>query len=85
MLDLQMRVGTLEPGKDGDLVVLSGEPFSVYTKALETWIEGEKMFDRSRPEDLRYATGGFQVAGRYPTLKTADSGMHASAAQGGGR
>jgi len=85
MLDLEKRVGTLETGKDGDLVVLSGEPFSVYTNVLETWIEGEKMFDRSRPEDLRYATGGFQVAGRYPALKTGDGGMHASAAQGGGR
>lgn len=85
MLDLQKRVGTLEPGKDGDLVVLSGEPFSVYTKVLQTWIEGERVFDRSRPEDLRYATGGFQVPGRYPALKTADSEMHDSAAQGGGR
>lgn len=85
MLDLEKRVGTLEPGKDGDVVVLSGEPFSVYTKVLETWIEGEKMFDRSRPEDLRYATGGFQVAGRYPALKPTDSEMHASSAQGGGR
>jgi hypothetical protein len=33
---------------------------------LETWIEGEKVFDRSNPADLRYATGGFQVLGRYP-------------------
>jgi imidazolonepropionase-like amidohydrolase len=68
MLDLQSRVGTLEPGKDADFVVLSGNPFSVYTKVLETWIEGEKVFDRGRPEDLRYATGGFQVADRYPKL-----------------
>jgi hypothetical protein len=48
--------------------VLSGNPFSVYTKVLETWIEGEKVFDRSRPEDLRYSTGGFQIADRYPKL-----------------
>ena len=68
MLDLQNRVGTLEPGKDADFVVLSGNPFSVYTKVLETWIEGEKEFDRSRSEDLRYATGGFQIADRYPKL-----------------
>jgi len=68
MLDLQNHVGTLEPGKDADFVVLSGNPFSVYTKVLETWIEGEKVFDRSRPEDLRYATGGFQIANRYPKL-----------------
>jgi imidazolonepropionase-like amidohydrolase len=66
MLDLQSRVGSLEPGKDADFIVLSGAPLSVYTHVLETWIEGEKVFDRSNPLDLRYATGGFQVISRYP-------------------
>src|ERR1041385_5648208 len=74
MLDLQSRVGSLERGKDADFVILSGEPFSAYTKVLETWIEGEKIFDRSRPGDLRYATGGFQVVDRYPKLMHATSG-----------
>ena len=74
MLDLQNRVGSLEPGKDADFVVLSGSPFSVYTKVLETWIEGEKVFDRSRPDDLHYATGGFQVTDRYPRLTPTVSG-----------
>ena len=66
MLDLQDRIGSLEVGKDADLVVLSGPPFSVYSHVLETYIEGEKVFDRSRPSDIRYATGGFAVADRYP-------------------
>lgn len=69
MLDLGDRVGTLEPGKDADIVVLSGEPFSVSTHVLATYIEGEKVFDRSRPEDLRYATGGFGVAARHPARR----------------
>jgi imidazolonepropionase-like amidohydrolase len=66
MLDLGDRIGTLDPGKDADFVVLSGPPFSVYTHVLETWIEGQKVFDRSSPQDLRYATGGFGVADRFP-------------------
>src|ERR1700691_1584666 len=66
MLDLQNRVGSLEAGKDADFIVLSGAPLSVYTHVLQTWIEGEKVFDRSNPLDLRYATGGFQVIRRYP-------------------
>lgn len=58
MLDLQHRVGSLEPGKDADLAILSGDPLSVYTKVLETWVEGRKVFDRSDPKDRLYATGG---------------------------
>ena len=60
-LGLDDRVGSLEVGKDADLVVLSGEPFSVYTQVLETWVEGEKIFDRSDPEHQAFAVGGFEV------------------------
>jgi imidazolonepropionase-like amidohydrolase len=66
MLDLETRVGSLEVGKDADFIVLSGPPLSVYTHVMETWIEGEKVFDRNNPADVRYATGGFEVVGRYP-------------------
>lgn len=59
MLDLESRVGTLEVGKDADLIVLSGEPLSVYTKVEQTWVEGEKVFDRADPKDYLYAVGGF--------------------------
>lgn len=58
MLDLQDRVGSLEPGKDADLIVLSGDPLSTYTKVLQTWVEGKKVFDRSDPKDKLYAVGG---------------------------
>ena len=59
MLDLDKRVGTLEPGKDADFIVLSGDPLSVYTHVLQTWVEGKKVFDRSDPKDYLIATGGF--------------------------
>jgi imidazolonepropionase-like amidohydrolase len=58
-LGLEKRVGSLETGKDGDLVILSGDPFSTYTKVLETWVEGVKVFDRKEPKDLLAAVGGF--------------------------
>jgi len=59
MMDLSDRVGSLEAGKDADFVLLGGDPFSVYTKVLETWVEGEKVFDRSDPKDYLYAVGGY--------------------------
>ena len=58
ILDLKQRVGTLEAGKDADFVVLSGDPLSVYTQVLETWVEGTKVFDRADPKDRLIATGG---------------------------
>ena len=59
MLDLQDRVGTLERGKDADFIVLSGDPLSVQSKVLETWVEGMKVFDRNLPEDRLFAVGGY--------------------------
>jgi len=66
ILDLQSRVGTLESGKDADFIVLSGDPLSVRTKVLETWVEGVKVFDRSDPKDLLYAVGGYGASHDQP-------------------
>jgi imidazolonepropionase-like amidohydrolase len=59
MLHLDDRVGSLEPGKDADFVVLSGPPFSIYTQVLETYIDGTRVFDRGNPRDWAYQAGGF--------------------------
>lgn len=58
MLDLDKRVGSLEVGKDADFIVLSGDPLSIYTHVLETWVEGKKVFDRSNPADYLIQVGG---------------------------
>src|ERR1019366_8101480 len=62
MLHLDERIGSLDKGKDADFVVLSGAPFSVYTQVLETYIEGDKVFDRAQHEDWTYQAGGFGLA-----------------------
>ncbi|MDZ7691277.1 MAG: amidohydrolase family protein [Balneolaceae bacterium] len=61
MMDIADRTGTLEEGKDADFIILSGDPVSVYTHVEETWVEGIKRFDRDNPEDLEFATGGYEV------------------------
>lgn len=61
MLDLGDRVGSLTPGKDADFVILSGDPFSVYTRVQETWVEGVRRFDLDDPEDRLVAEGGFNA------------------------
>lgn len=58
MLGLADRTGSLAVGKDADFAVLSGDPFSVYTQILQTWVEGKQVFDRTNPEHLLFATGG---------------------------
>lgn len=59
LLDLDERVGSLEKGKDADFIILDGDPLSVYTKVLETWVDGTKVFDRGNPDDYLYAVGGY--------------------------
>ncbi|HEX6850305.1 MAG TPA: amidohydrolase family protein [Candidatus Polarisedimenticolaceae bacterium] len=46
-LGIDRRVGTLEVGKDADLVVWSGHPLSVYAVADQTWVDGRLEFDRT--------------------------------------
>ena len=48
-LGLQDRIGTLEQGKEADVVVWDGYPFSVYTRAEKVYIDGALMFDRDDP------------------------------------
>ncbi len=49
-LRIDWWVGSIEPGKQADLVVWSGHPLDYSTVCLETWIEGKRYF--SREEDI---------------------------------
>jgi len=43
------QTGSLEPGKRGDLVIWSANPFSVYARADQVYIDGALTFDRRDP------------------------------------
>src|SRR5689334_16545802 len=49
-LGLDSIVGTLEPGKMADVVVWSGDPFSVYSKAVQVYNDGWLVYDRNDPK-----------------------------------
>jgi imidazolonepropionase-like amidohydrolase len=61
MLDLSSRIGSLEKGKDADFIILNGDPFSIYTKLEQTWVEGVKRWDIAIPADRAFLLGGYQV------------------------
>ncbi|MCC7430785.1 amidohydrolase family protein [bacterium] len=52
-LKIDDKVGSVKVGKDADFVIWNGNPLSVYTKVLQTWIEGKKYFDVERDLELR--------------------------------
>jgi imidazolonepropionase-like amidohydrolase len=48
-LDLDTKIGSIETGKDADIVLWSGDPFSVYTRTEKVWVDGALLYDRSDP------------------------------------
>jgi len=46
-LGLDDRIGSLEVGKNADVVLWSANPFSVYAKPEKVWVDGAMLFDRS--------------------------------------
>ena len=61
LLDVVQAVGRIPFAfgwSGADFAVLSGDPFSVWTRVEPTWVEGRKVFDLSDPGDALYAEGG---------------------------
>ncbi|MBI3697148.1 MAG: amidohydrolase family protein, partial [Acidobacteria bacterium] len=53
MLGIDNRVGSIEPGKDADLAIFNGHPFSPYARVEMTLINGQVFFNRQRDVDTR--------------------------------
>jgi imidazolonepropionase-like amidohydrolase len=52
-LRIDSRVGSIETGKDGDIVIFDRHPLSVYAVAQKTIVDGQVYFDRSRDLEHR--------------------------------
>jgi len=53
LLHIDNLVGSVESGKNADVVLWSGNPLSIYSKAEKTLIDGTVYFDLERDEKLR--------------------------------
>ena len=71
-LGVQDKVGSIEIGKDADVVIWSGHPLSVYSSAETTFIDGEIFFDQKKDLAARD-----QMAKERAALEAADRGRRA--------
>ena len=53
-LGIDDLVGSLEAGKNADVVIWDGDPFSIYTKTEKVFVDGALLFDRSAPNPHLY-------------------------------
>lgn len=53
-LGIESRVGSLEVGKEGDVVIFKNHPLSIYGVPMYTIVDGIVRFDREKdPDDMR--------------------------------
>ncbi|NTW04606.1 MAG: amidohydrolase [Peptococcaceae bacterium] len=45
ILGLDYQIGSIEPGKDGDIIILDGHPFDVRSKVVKVFISGDTAYD----------------------------------------
>ncbi|MBB5744785.1 amidohydrolase [Brevundimonas variabilis] len=69
-IGIEDQTGSLEPGKRADIVIWSANPFSVYARADQVFIDGSLSYDRTNPAyqpttDFELGQPGF---GRTPTV-----------------
>jgi imidazolonepropionase-like amidohydrolase len=75
-LGIQERVGSIEVGKDADVAIWNGHPFSVYSRVDTTFIDGVVYFDRQ--QDLAHRA---ELAKERATLEQAEPNRPATRGQ----
>jgi imidazolonepropionase-like amidohydrolase len=49
-MGIDRQTGSLEAGKMADVVLWSGDPFSVYSRAEKVYVDGALLYDRNDPQ-----------------------------------
>ncbi|MBL4612883.1 MAG: amidohydrolase [Emcibacter sp.] len=67
LLGIADKVGSLEVGKNADVVLWSGDPFSIYSRVDQVFIDGAVVYDRHDPDHIPVSdmlTGQSALEGR---------------------
>jgi len=65
-MGIDRQTGSLEPGKMADVVLWSGDPFSVYSRAEKVYVDGALLYDRNDPKrqpEMDFSLGMTDAAG----------------------
>ncbi|MFN0241583.1 MAG: hypothetical protein ACKVWV_01710 [Planctomycetota bacterium] len=76
ILRLGNRVGSLEVGKDGNVLLLSGDPLAVTTTVQYVIIEGKLAYDRSKDVRARHLIDGVEQENTAPSGADANADVH---------
>jgi imidazolonepropionase-like amidohydrolase len=49
-VELEDRIGSIEKGKDADLVIFDGDPFDIRTRVLKVFIDGKVVYSSDEPD-----------------------------------
>jgi hypothetical protein len=74
ILGLGKRVGSLEVGKDGNVVLFSGDPLSVRSFVERVVLEGELVYDRKEDVRWRQLLEGKTPTGTAPMAQAGEDG-----------
>ncbi len=81
-LGIDARVGSLEPGKDADLVVWSGSPLSTLSRCEQTWVDGRCYFDREEDRQAQAAAAALRATLVQRILASGEASEKSGESQG---
>jgi imidazolonepropionase-like amidohydrolase len=76
ILHLGKRLGSLEVGKDGNVLLLSGDPLSVTTTVNYVVLQGQVVYDRSKDVRTKHLIEGVEQQNAAPGGVDASAGAH---------